>query len=69
MCIYILFQILISSVVHFDLIRPYYVYSDIFILLVMAEPEKIKEQYDAMYSTFQAMGLNPKGDTPEDLDK
>lgn len=35
----------------------------------MAEPEKIKEQYDTMYSTFQAMGLNPKGDTPEDLDK
>ncbi|CAC5413884.1 unnamed protein product [Mytilus coruscus] len=35
----------------------------------MADPDKIQQQYDTMYSTFQAMGLNPKGDTPEDLDK
>ncbi|CAC5357918.1 unnamed protein product [Mytilus coruscus] len=35
----------------------------------MADPDKIQQQYDTMYSTFQAMGLNPKGDNPEDLDK
>lgn len=28
-----------------------------------------KSEYEKMFLTFQAMGLNPKGDTPEELDK
>ena len=34
-----------------------------------ASPTVLQQQYDTMFKTFQAMGLNPKGDTPEDFDQ
>ena len=32
-------------------------------------PTVLQQQYDTMFKTFQMMGLNPKGDTPEDFDQ
>ena len=41
--------------------------------VVTQQPEsptaKMDQQYAMMFKTFQAMGLNPKGDNPEDFDK